>query len=118
MRVSVVCLALLSSVAMAQSDLPEDEAHSSSGELALAELALAKYRCEAGDQVRRIEVDSEVPGQRLPCAVYYYKDTESPGKVSTLWTAQNREGYCEEQASMLAEKLNELGWSCTEESGE
>lgn len=75
-------------------------------------IASTKYRCELQGMTRRVEINYEVPDSTVPCSVSYYKDTEVPGEVNTLWTASNVEGYCEEKAAAFVDKLGSWGWSC------
>lgn len=75
-------------------------------------IASTKYRCELQGMMRRVEINYEVPDSTVPCSVSYYKDTEVPGEVNTLWTASNVEGYCEERAAAFVDKLGSWGWSC------
>ncbi len=77
-------------------------------------IASAKYTCDLQGMTRRVEISYEVPGSSVPCSVNYYKDTEVPGEVNTLWTANNVEGYCEEKAAAFVDKLGSWGWSCQE----
>jgi len=73
-----------------------------------------RYLCELEGLVRRVEVDYESTDASVPCSVNYFKDTEAPGEVNTLWNATNIEGYCEEKAAGFIEKLKSWGWSCTD----
>jgi len=41
------------------------------------------------------------------------KDTEVPGQVQTLWTAENEENYCKDKAADFVDKLKSWGWSCS-----
>lgn len=75
-------------------------------------IASTKYQCELQGMTRRVEINYEVPDSIVPCSVSYYKDTEVPGEVNTLWTANNVEGYCEERAAAFVDKLRSWGWSC------
>jgi len=63
--------------------------------------------CVHGNQTRMIEVvyTSE---NNVPCSVEY---TKAEG-TKTLWTAQNKAGYCENQAAAFVEKQIGWGWSC------
>lgn len=70
------------------------------------------YLCTLGDLQRRVEVDYGAPPAPVPCYVSYYKDTEASGSVSTLWQADNKEGYCETQAATFISKLESWGWDC------
>jgi hypothetical protein len=74
----------------------------------------SKSICVLQGLVRRVEVVYEIPGENLPCAVNYYKDSEAPGEVNTLWSAQNIDGYCEEKAGNFVGKLESWGWICNE----
>lgn len=89
-----------------------DEQPDSAGEPAKGMIASTKYRCELQGMTRRVEINYEVPDSTVPCSVSYYKDTEVPGEVNTLWTANNVEGYCEERAAAFVDKLGSWGWSC------
>lgn len=73
-----------------------------------------RYLCELQGLTRRVEVDFESTQSSIPCSVNYYKDTEAPGEVNTLWNATNIEGYCEDKAAGFVAKLKSWGWSCTE----
>ena len=77
-------------------------------------IASAKYLCELQGMTRRVEITYETPTSSVPCSVNYYKDSEAPGEVNTLWTAENLEGYCEDKASEFVDKLKSWGWSCLE----
>ena len=75
-------------------------------------VASTKYLCEYQGLTRRVEVAYETPSSTVPCSVNYYKDSEAPGEVATLWVAENIEGYCEEKAKQFIEKIKSWGWSC------
>ena len=89
-----------------------DEQPESAKEPVKGMIASTKYRCELQGMTRRVEINYEVPDSTVPCSVSYYKDTEVPGEVNTLWTANNVEGYCEERAAAFVDKLGSWGWSC------
>jgi len=72
----------------------------------------SKFTCALQGLVRRVEIAYATDGTGIPCDVNYYKDSESPGEVSTLWSAQNIEGYCEQKANEFVNKLESWGWSC------
>lgn len=74
--------------------------------------AIAKYTCSMEGLVRRIEIVYPDSTSKVPCDVNYYKDSEAPNEVVTLWRAQNLNGYCEEKANEFVEKLKSWGWSC------
>ena len=97
-----LCLLTLGSVALAQ-----DGGAAAAG----ADAAAMKFRCEFNGMTRRVEVDG-TNGQPLPCTVNYYKDTEAPGVVSALWSAQNDANYCADKAQAFVQKLESWGWSC------
>ncbi len=78
------------------------------------DIVSARYFCELQGLTRRVEIDYEASDSSVPCSVNYYKDTEAPGEVNTLWNATNVEGYCEEKAAGFIEKLKSWGWSCRE----
>jgi len=73
-----------------------------------------RYQCELQGLTRRVEVDYESSESSIPCSVNYYKDTEAPGELNTLWTATNIDGYCEDKAEGFVAKLKSWGWSCTD----
>ncbi len=53
----------------------------------------------------------------VPCKVTYQKPTEGmPDKV--LWQSSNTQGYCEQKATGLADKLGGYGWTCTLPEGQ
>ncbi len=66
------------------------------------------YVCKHGDKERVISVVYEKEGQAVPCKVVYIKDTGT----ETPWNAQNKAGYCEEQAAAFVEKQRSWGWTC------
>ncbi|MDO6421884.1 hypothetical protein [Saccharophagus degradans] len=80
---------------------------------AVAETTAVTYQCTLHEMTRRIEIEYANAGASVPCSVNYYKDTEQPGEVNTLWHASNVEGYCEERAEAFSQKLISWGWSCT-----
>lgn len=69
------------------------------------------YQCSLDGMQRRIVILTE-PGVTVPCQVQYYKDTEMPGEVQTLWSATSDAAYCETKAQEFAARLAEWGWSC------
>ncbi|MGI9200771.1 MAG: hypothetical protein ACR2QL_06915 [Woeseiaceae bacterium] len=73
--------------------------------------AVTSFACSYDGMQRRIVILTE-PGVTVPCQVQYYKDTEMPGEVQTLWTADSDASYCESKASEFAAKLESWGWSC------
>ena len=79
-----------------------------------ASIVSVRYLCELEGLTRRVEVDYESADASVPCSVNYFKDTEAPGEINTLWNATNIEGYCEEKAAGFIEKLKSWGWSCTD----
>ena len=68
--------------------------------------------CEQGTLIREINVERATVNP-VPCSVEYDKGSENLGS-SVLWTATADGEYCDAKANGLAEKLNGLGWSCTE----
>jgi len=96
----------------AQDELTDED--TSSTETGAAPVVVnSQYLCELQGLTRRVEVDYESSDASLPCSVNYYKDTEAPGEVNTLWSATNIEGYCEDKAAGFIDKLKSWGWSCT-----
>lgn len=73
-----------------------------------SQAAPTKTTCSSAGDTRTIEVIYETPGSKVPCRVDYTKSTGT----QTLWSAQNAEGYCEEKATGLAEKLQAAGFDC------
>lgn len=74
--------------------------------------AATRFSCSYDNMVRSIEVVYEQPGFTVPCSVVYHKETESPGDIKTLWSADNQAGYCEEKATEFSDKLEGFGWDC------
>lgn len=102
-------LIVFCTLAQAQDDEMVSEESSES-----VSIVSVRYLCELQGLVRRVEVDYESTDASVPCSVNYFKDTEAPGEVNTLWNATNIEGYCEEKAAGFIEKLKSWGWSCTD----
>lgn len=68
------------------------------------------WSCMHDEKIR--EVIIEYPdGGTLPCKVIYNKPTEGFDK-SVLWQADNVEGFCEEKANEMVNKLESWGWKC------
>jgi|GEM_PF-1455387 len=85
----------------------------------------SQYSCSLQGLTRRVVIDypaangdavvadgQAIEPAKVPCDVNYYKDSEAPDQVTTLWSAQNLEGYCEQKASEFVSKLQSWGWSC------
>ena len=74
------------------------------------------YRCintnaQTGHQTFRYILVTYPEGSSLPCTVDYEKPTEGkPAQV--LWQSANTQGYCEDKATGLANKLAGYGWDC------
>ena len=68
-----------------------------------------EFVCTAGDAERVISVVYFGDGL-VPCEVRYDKGTGA----DVLWTAQNEEGYCENQARQFVGKQEGWGFSCSE----
>ena len=96
-----------------ESDTAETTSASESVTSETSTIVAVRYLCELQGLTRRVEVDYESTGSSVPCSVNYFKDTEAPGEVNTLWSATNIEGYCEEKAAGFIDKLKSWGWSCT-----
>lgn len=73
--------------------------------------AVTSYECTFDGMQRRIVILTE-PGVTVPCQVQYYKDTELPGEVQTLWTAETDASFCDSKSTEFAAKLEGWGWSC------
>ena len=71
------------------------------------------YQCTFGDLQRRVEILYET-GVTVPFEVHYFKDTEAPGEPQVLWRAINESGYCERKTQEFVARLEESGWSCTQ----
>lgn len=81
--------------------------------LVAAPPALAQaMRCERGTDVRTVQVVYADPGQPVPCEVLYGK--QAAGTLETLWRADHEAGYCEARASDFVDRLEELGFRCSE----
>lgn len=65
--------------------------------------------CVNGGQIRVLELDYAVEGQKLPCQVIYKKGFES----EVLWKASGQAGFCEAKLAEFLEKQKEWGWRCT-----
>lgn len=66
-----------------------------------------KTMCTHGNQTRVIEV-VYTTDNNVPCSVEY---TKAEG-TKTLWSAQNKVGYCENKAAEFVSKQVGWGWSC------
>ena len=66
------------------------------------------YVCTYGQQERVISVLYQDQEMKVPCEVRYEKD----GTTTTLWTAENEAGYCEQKAQDFVQKQREWGWIC------
>jgi hypothetical protein len=69
------------------------------------------HNCSLGDLARRVEILYE-PGRSVPCEVHYYKDMQTPEEREVLWSAANKEGYCEAKTEEFIAKLEDWGWQC------
>ncbi|TVZ39608.1 hypothetical protein P886_4013 [Alteromonadaceae bacterium 2753L.S.0a.02] len=124
--VIISTLLLLPTLAIAQTDdakVPTEESAANTAEpmqaseesndpAATNANASGNYTCALNGLVRRVEIAYDDATLKVPCAVNYYKDSEAPNEMSTLWSAQNMAGYCEEKANQFVEKLQSWGWSC------
>lgn len=124
-----LCLLMFSSLALSQEETVQDETvqdDPSQNEMAQEDMSepaqegsnankmvSIRYLCELEGLTRRVEIDYESADAAVPCSVNYFKDSEAPGEVNTLWNATNIEGYCEEKAAGFVDKLKSWGWSCT-----
>jgi hypothetical protein len=70
------------------------------------------WNCSNSDLVREVVVQYP-EGGALPCNVIYKKQTEG-FEDQVLWSAETEEGYCEEKARGLVDKLESWGWVCLE----
>lgn len=118
----IVTLACLATTVSAQDSLGEEasstdpvaEAPSAAGRTEAQSTVLTSpvVRCSHNNLIRLVEVKYDNPGQAVPCSVLYNKETEAPGDIKTLWTAENMAGYCEEKAAGLVDNLKGYGWDC------
>lgn len=79
--------------------------------LSISTSAIAKESrttlCVHDNQTRVIEI--VYAGENgVPCDVQYTKEDDT----KTLWSAQNKLGYCENKAAAFVEKQIGWGWSC------
>ncbi|EGW55672.1 hypothetical protein [Candidatus Endoriftia persephone] len=72
------------------------------------------YNCQNQGLERRVEVHYLEEKGYPPCEVRYYKDSEVPGEMQVLWSAQAEGGYCEVKAEAFSQKLEGWGWSCSD----
>ena len=70
------------------------------------------WNCSRSDLVREVITDYAT-GNSVPCDVVYKKQTEG-FEDQVLWSADNLEGYCEDQARELVANLESWGWVCLE----
>lgn len=73
----------------------------------------ASWRCEHGNNVREIHIQTESPASAAPCSVVYKKVTEG-AEDQVLWTATNDASFCEEKAKAFVAKQVAWGWTCAE----
>ncbi len=71
-------------------------------------LANETYSCKHGNQERLINLVYANEGATVPCEVTYDKGEG----LTSLWQAQNKEGYCEEKMAAFVEKQRGWGWTC------
>ncbi|GAA5193646.1 hypothetical protein [Ferrimonas gelatinilytica] len=71
------------------------------------------YHCTHDGAVREIAVVYP-EGTPLPCEVRY----SNREGMTTLWQAQNSEGYCEQQAEAFVAQQRSWGWHCERQHGE
>jgi hypothetical protein len=80
-----------------------------------AEIARSReYQCARGLAIRSIVVEYQVPGQKVPCEVFYYEPLQIP---RVLWKARAQAGFCESKADQLLQELDRKGWSCVRVQG-
>jgi len=72
-------------------------------------IAFEKTQCKSGSIERSVEIVFEDSTKKVPCQVKY---TKEGGVEKILYSAQNKEGYCEEKAVEFVGKLTESGFSC------
>lgn len=108
-------LLLSTSLVIAQEDTPSTEAAEQQPVAAAEPTHMTKYTCSLNGLVRRVEINYATDNSPVPCDVNYYKDSEAPNEVNTLWSAQNLTGYCEQKAGEFVDKLQSWGWQCSAE---
>lgn len=74
-------------------------------------MALGPTVCKMGKVERTIEIVYKTPGATVPCDVKY---TKEGGEEKVIYSAQAKEGYCEEKATEFAGKLSERGFACSQ----
>ena len=68
--------------------------------------------CKSGKIQRRVELTFDETAKGGPCSVKYYKDTEAPGKVTTLWESPRDAGYCKTKTEEFLKKLAGWNYNC------
>ncbi len=71
-----------------------------------------EFECRANGEVRIISVEYEHKGWAVPCRVRYEKPAQNVTEYP--WRADATPGFCEDRTEFLANKLETLGWQCTE----
>jgi hypothetical protein len=69
------------------------------------------WSCTHNNMLREVKIEY-AGAAPVPCSVVYNKPDEGASS-QVLWTADNQEGYCEEQAQAFVSKLESWGWACT-----
>ena len=67
--------------------------------------------CKQDTRVRRVTLSTSNE-EGLACKVSYLKESELPGQAKVLWSAKEKPGYCQEQATAFVQKLQSWGWTC------
>lgn len=71
------------------------------------------WYCRQGERVREVTIYYPQAPERVPCEVYYTKrDQKRMPRV--LWSATREVGYCERRAAAFVDRLQALGWQCSE----
>lgn len=70
------------------------------------------WSCSKNNDVREVHIERPT-AEAVPCNVVYKKQTEGV-EDQVLWSAENDDSYCDEQAKGFITKLESWGWVCTE----
>lgn len=67
--------------------------------------------CTKDKLERRVEVTPIDVASKTPCEVRYFKEAGDEGRV--LWSAKNKNDYCETKSAEFIQKLQSFGWNCS-----
>lgn len=71
--------------------------------------AISITTCSSTADQREISVVYKSWPDLVPCEVLYFKH----GNTTTVWSALNQTGYCEEKSLGLVNKLQQAGYGCS-----